>query len=136
MIKVDDADVTFTGSFADGTQITSNDTRFGDTITIQPFYGSDTQSASSLLTTLDSWGSNHKLSGLCYLAFRIKWDSDKYSNIPKIQAEVEGKKIEKFGFSSVFARLQFFLQWRRARRITKAITQKRSITPNREFHSH
>lgn len=93
-IKVDDADVTFTGSFADGTQITSNDTRFGDTITIQPFYGSDTQSASSLLTTLDSWGSNHKLSGLCYLAFRIKWDSDKYSNIPKIQAEVEGKKIE------------------------------------------
>ena len=93
-IKVDDADVTFDGAFANGTQITSNDTRFGDTITIQPFYGSDSQVASSLLTTLSSWGSNHKLSGLCYIAFRIKWDADKYSNIPNIQAEVEGKKIE------------------------------------------
>ena len=78
-IKVDDSDVTFTGSFAHGTAITSNDTRFGDTIRIQPFYGKDDQVASSLLTTLDSWTSNHKLSGICYLAFRFKWDADKYT---------------------------------------------------------
>ena len=93
-IKVDDADVTFDGAFADGSQITSDDTRFGDTITIQPFYGTDGQSASGLLTTLTNWTSDHKLSGLCYIAFRIKWDADKYSNIPKIQAEVEGKKVQ------------------------------------------
>ena len=75
-IKVDDADVTFDGAFADGSQITSDDTRFGDTITIQPFYGTDGQSASGLLTTLTNWTSDHKLSGLCYIAFRIKWDAE------------------------------------------------------------
>src|SRR6056300_657127 len=64
-IKVDDAEVTFDGAFADGSQITSDDTRFGDTITIQPFYGTDGQSASGLLSTLTNWTSDHKLSGLC-----------------------------------------------------------------------
>jgi len=92
-IRVEDDVVTFSGGFADGTQITSNDTRFGTTITIQPFYGSDGQSASSLLSTLDDWGTNHKLSGISYIAFRFEWDADKYTGIPKIQAKVQGKLI-------------------------------------------
>ena len=91
-IKVDDEVVTFDGAFADGTQITSTGDRYGTTITIQPFYGSTGQSASSLLTTLDSWTANHKLSGLAYIAFRITWDADKFTGIPKIQALVQGKK--------------------------------------------
>ena len=91
-IKVDDEVVTFSGSFADGTQITSTGDRFGTTITIQPFYGTTGQSASSLLTTLSSWGSNHKLSGLCYIAFRITWDADKFTSIPKIQSKVQKHK--------------------------------------------
>ena len=100
-IKVDDEVVTFSGSFADGTQITSTGDRFGTTITIQPFYGSAGQSASSLLTTLSSWGSNHKLSGLCYIAFRITWDADKFTSIPKIQAKVQGKKVVSYNSSLV-----------------------------------
>ena len=99
-IKVNDDAVTFSGSIADGTQITSNDSRFGTTITIQPFFGGDSQSASSLLSTLTNWGSNHKLSGVSYIAFRIEWDADKYTGIPNIQAKVQGKLISTYDGSS------------------------------------
>ena len=100
-IIVDDSEVTFDGAFADGTEITSNDSKYGTTITIQPFYGTSGQSASSLLTTLSSWTANHKLSGLCYLAFRITWDADKYIGIPTIQAVVQGRKVVSYDTSSV-----------------------------------
>jgi hypothetical protein len=94
-IRVDDSAVTFDGSFAHATTITSNDTRFGDKIKVQPFYGKDDQVQSSLLNEDNNWNdsSNRKLSGLCYLAVRLEWDRDKFSNIPKIQAVVEGKKV-------------------------------------------
>lgn len=94
-IRVDDSVVTFSGSFAHATTITSNDTRFGNKIKVQPFYGKDDQVQSSLLNEDTNWNdsTNRKLSGLCYLAIRLEWDRDKFSNIPKIQAEVEGKKV-------------------------------------------
>ena len=95
-IRVDDSAVTFSASIANGTTITSNDSRFGTTIQVQPFFGADDQVASSLLSTLSNWGSNHRLRGVCYLAFRITWDRDKYSGIPKIQAKVQGRKISTF----------------------------------------
>jgi hypothetical protein len=100
-IIVDDSAVTFSGSITDGTTITSNDSKYGTTIQVQPFFGTDGQSASSLLTTLSSWGSNHKLSGICYLAFRIEWDADKYLGIPTIQAVIQGKKVVSYNSSSV-----------------------------------
>lgn len=100
-IIVDDSEVTFDGSIADGTQITSNDSKYGTTITIQPFFGTDGQSASSLLTTLTNWTSNHKLSGLAYIAFRITWDADKYIGIPTIQAVIQGRKVVSYDASSV-----------------------------------
>ncbi len=94
-IKIDDSDVTFTGSFQHGVTITSDDTRFGTNIKVQPFYGKDDQVQSSLLNEDSSWNSsaNRKLKGVCYLAIRLEWDQDKFSNVPKIQAEVEGKKV-------------------------------------------
>ena len=95
-IQVNDSVVTFSGSFADGIQITSNDSKLGTTFVLQPFYGTDSQSASSLLTTLTSWTSNHKLSGLCYIAFRFTWDADKYTNIPTIKVKVQGKKVSTY----------------------------------------
>ena len=95
-IRVDDSAVTFASSISNGTTITSNDSRFGTTIQVQPFFGADDQVASSLLTDLSNWGSNHRLRGVCYLAFRITWDNDKYSGIPKIQAKVQGRKISTF----------------------------------------
>lgn len=95
-IQVNESAVTFDGSFAHSTEITSNDSKYGTTIKIQPFYGTDGQSASSLLTTLSSWTANHKLSGICYIAFRLTWDSDKYSGIPNMKVKVQGKKISTY----------------------------------------
>lgn len=99
-IQVNDETVTFSGSFANGTEITSNDSNYGTTVKAQPFYGADDQSASSLLATLTNWGSNHKLSGICYVAFRFEWDADKYTGIPNIKVKVQGKKISTFDGSS------------------------------------
>jgi len=100
-IYVEDDEVTFDSGFTDGGTVTSNDSRFGSTIQMQTFYGTDGQSASSLLTTLSNWTSNHKLSGLCYIAFRFEWDADKYTGIPKIQAEVQGRKVVSYNASLV-----------------------------------
>jgi len=99
-IQVNDETVTFSGGFANGTEITSNDSNYGTTVKAQPFYGADDQSASSLLSTLTNWGSNHKLSGICYVAFRFEWDADKYTGIPNIKVKVQGKKISTFDGSS------------------------------------
>jgi len=100
-ILFDDDTVTFSGSIADGSTITSNDSRFGTNIQVQPFFGTDGQSAASLLTGLSSWGSNHKLSGIAYIAFRLEWNQDKFGGIPRIQAVVEGKKVVAYNSSSV-----------------------------------
>ena len=62
-------------------------------LTIEPHFGTDGQSASSLLSELSSWGSNHKLSGVAYLALKFKWNQDIYSGIPRVQAKVQGKKV-------------------------------------------
>jgi len=98
-IRVDDKVVTFASSFSDGTEVEvgSGDSNFfkdsESLIRVEPHYGTDGQSASSLLSTLSSWGSNHKLSGLCYLALRFKWNQDAFTGIPKVQAKIQGKKV-------------------------------------------
>ena len=98
-IRVDDKVVTFASSLADNTavEVKSDDSNFyknsESLIRLEPHFGSDGQSASSLLSTLSSWGSNHKLSGLAYLAIRFKWNQDAFNSIPKVQAKVQGKKI-------------------------------------------
>jgi len=100
-ILFDDDAVTFSGSIADGSTITSNDSRFGTNIQVQPFFGTDGQSAASLLTGLSSWGNLAKLSGIAYIAFKLQWNQDKFGGIPRIQAVVEGKKVVAYNSSSV-----------------------------------
>ncbi len=98
-IRVDDKVVSFDGALSDNTQrsVASLDGNFYKDsvsyITIEPHLGSDGQSASSLLSTLSSWGSNHKLSGLAYLALKFKWNQDVFGGIPKVQAKIKGKKV-------------------------------------------
>ena len=100
-IFVNDNQVTFTGDIADNTQITvaSSDSNFYDStnseslITVEPHFGSDSQSASSLLSTLSSWTSDHKLQGLAYLAIRFSWNADKFGSLPTVNAVVQGKKV-------------------------------------------
>jgi len=106
-IRVDDKVVTFASSFSDGTavEVDSGDSNFykdsESLIRVEPHYGTDGQSASSLLSTLSSWGSNHKLSGLCYLALRFKWNQDAFTGIPKVQAKIQGKKVKTYNSSLV-----------------------------------
>jgi len=106
-IRIDDKPVTFASGFSDGTavEVDSSDSNFykdsESLIRLEPHYGTDGQSASTLLSTLDSWGSNHKLSGLCYLALRFKWNQDAFTGIPKVQAKIQGKKVRTFNASLV-----------------------------------
>jgi len=97
-IQVNDSVVTFDSGFSHGVTITSDDSKYADTIKIQPFYGTEVsnQPASSLLSTLSSWTSNHKLSRVCYIAFRFTWDSDKYTGIPNIKVKIQGRKVSTF----------------------------------------
>ncbi len=106
-IRIDDKAVTFDGALTDGTErdVASSDSNFfkadptvegssaESLIKLQAFFGSDSQSASSLLSTLTNWTSNHKLSGIAYLAARFTWNQDAFNSIPKIQAKIKGKKI-------------------------------------------
>ena len=98
-IRVDDKVVTFDGALTHGTvrEVASSDSNFykdsTSHIQIQAFMGTDDQVASSVLTPLSSWGSNHRLRGICYLALRFKWNQDVCGGRPVVQAKVKGKKI-------------------------------------------
>ena len=98
-VYVDDKLVTFDGALTDGTlrQVSSSDANYykgGESlISIQGFYGLDNQSASSLLDETTNWTSDHKLSGLAYVALRFKWNQDAFSGLPEVRVTVRGKKI-------------------------------------------
>jgi hypothetical protein len=98
-VYVDDKLVTFDGALSDGTirGVSSADTNFykgGESlISIQGFFGLDNQSASSLLDETTNWTSDHKLSGLAYVALRFKWNQDAFNGLPEVRVTVRGKKI-------------------------------------------
>ncbi len=111
-VYVDDKLVTFDGALTDGTlrQVASSDKNYykdgQSLISIQPFFGLDNQSSSSLLQEVSStpsndqvviqvvpWTEDHKLSGLAYVALRFKWNQDAYSGLPEVRITVRGKKI-------------------------------------------
>jgi hypothetical protein len=98
-IRVDDKAVTWASDLADNTavEVGSGDSNFykdsASLIRVEPHFGSDSQTASSLLSTLSSWGTNHRLRGIAYLALRFTWNQDAFSSIPKVQALVQGRKV-------------------------------------------
>ena len=106
-IRIDDKPVTWASDLADNTavEVNSSDSNFyknsESLIRVEPHYGTDDQTASTLLSTLSSWGTNHRLRGLAYLALRFKWNQDAFTSIPKIQAVVQGKKVVAYNSSLV-----------------------------------
>jgi hypothetical protein len=106
-IRVNDTAVTWASALSDGTEVevgSGDSTFYKDSeslIKVEPHFGTDGQSASSILSTLSNWGSNHKLSGLCYLALRFKWNQDVFTGIPKVQAKIKGKKVVAYNSSLV-----------------------------------
>ena len=106
-VRVDEKVVTWASALSDGTEVDvgSGDSNFykdsESLIKIEPHFGTDGQSASSLLSELSNWGSNHKLSGVSYLALRFKWNQDVFAGIPKVQAKIKGKKVVAYNSSLV-----------------------------------
>ena len=56
--------------------------------------GTSGQTASSLLTPISQWTSDHKLSGIAYIAFKLEWNQDKFpQGVPNITAVIKGKRV-------------------------------------------
>ena len=101
-LYIDDNEVPLS-AYTHGTVATPSSGRYSGRLQAQFFDGRDSQSASSVLTAAPGWTSNHKLSGLAYLALRFEWkkietqadaDNNPYSGgIPNIRARVKGRKI-------------------------------------------
>ena len=70
------------------------DSRYSGLYTINVHTGADNQNYDSLLTEANAgWTSAHKLSGVAYLAIKLKWDTDVFSGVPEITALVTGRKV-------------------------------------------
>ena len=70
-----------------------SDERYFGLVSYQTFTGTNSQTASSLLSQTSKWGSSHTLNGIAYLAIRLQWDQDAFSGIPDITAVVKGRKV-------------------------------------------
>ena len=98
-IFIDDKLVTWASALSHGTvtEVGSGDAVFykdsTSHIQVQPFFGLDDQVSSSILSTSTNWGSNHRLRGVAYLAFRFKWNQDIFGSIPQIRVTLKGKKV-------------------------------------------
>ena len=99
-IYVNDKLVTWSGSLTDQTirTVNSSDTNYykdgASLISVQPFFGLDNQPVSSLLDESTNWGSNHKLSGVAYLAFKFTWNQDAFTaGVPDIKVTLKGRKV-------------------------------------------
>ena len=74
--------------------VLSTDSKYSGLVTIAKYTGRDDQSYSTLLAGAnDTWGVNHKLSGVAYLAIRLKYDQNVFGSIPDIQAVVNGRRV-------------------------------------------
>ena len=67
----------------------TDDTR----VVVRKYLGSDSQTYDTMLGGLSSWTSNHTLSGLAYLAVRIKYSAELFSGRPEVTCIVRGKKV-------------------------------------------
>ena len=70
-----------------------SDSRFTGWYDIEYHYGTDDQTASTLLQQTADWTSSHRLRGVAYIALRLWYNQDIYSGIPEITAVVKGRKV-------------------------------------------
>jgi len=68
---------------------------WGTYVTIDRKFGTASQAAStSLVSASSNWTTDHKLSGIAYIAFRLEWNRDKFpQGVPNITAVIRGKKV-------------------------------------------
>ena len=68
---------------------------WGTYVTIDRKFGTAGQAASTQLVNANSrWTTDHKLSGIAYIAFRLEWNADQFpQGVPNITAVIKGKKV-------------------------------------------
>lgn len=72
----------------------STDSKFSGLVSITKYVGRDDQTYNTTLAgATDTWGVNHRLRGVAYLAIRLKYDQDVFGSIPDIQAIVNGRRV-------------------------------------------
>ena len=70
------------------------DSKYSGLYTYNVHTGADDQVYDPLLTEANAgWTSDHKLSGVAYIAIRLKWNSNVFSGVPDITAVVKGRKV-------------------------------------------
>ena len=74
--------------------VLSTDSKFSGLLTLTKYTGTDSQVADSTFVNANiGWTAQHKLSGVAYIAAKIKWDQDVFGGIPTIHAIVQGIKV-------------------------------------------
>ena len=68
---------------------------WGTYVTIDRKYGTAGQAASTDLVNANVlWTTDHKLSGIAYIAFRMEWNQDKFpQGVPNITTVLKGRKV-------------------------------------------
>lgn len=68
---------------------------WGTYVTIDRKFGTAGQAASTDLVNANvRWTTNHKLSGIAYIAFRLEWNQDKFpQGVPNITTVLKGRKV-------------------------------------------
>jgi len=98
-IYIDDKKVTWAGALTHHAtvEVDSSDSNYykdgTSHIQVESFLGKDDQTVSDILSASDNWGTNHRLRGVAYLAFRFKWNQDIFGSLPDIKVVVKGKKV-------------------------------------------
>ena len=74
--------------------VLSTDAKFSGLVNITKYTGTDSQAADNTFINAGiGWTSSHKLSGVAYLAVRLKWEQSTFGGVPTIHAVVQGKKV-------------------------------------------
>jgi len=71
-----------------------SDAKYNGLVTSQIRTGGDGQAYVSFLNEADAdWDSTHKLSGVAYVALKLKWNTKAFQGVPEITALVKGRRV-------------------------------------------
>ena len=94
------------GTSSHGSRFSANQGKFQGLMDFETFHGTDNQTASNLTIGVGGWSNQHRLRGLAYISFRLKWlkiesaedrDESPWSSIPNITVVMRGKKVADAG---------------------------------------
>lgn len=100
-IFVDDLPA-WSGSSTHAGRFSANQGKFQGLMDFEILHGTADQSAAPLTLGVGGWGTEHRLRGLAYISFRLKWlkieknedrDASPWNGLPNITCVVEGRKI-------------------------------------------